>query len=89
LAEEHLVAYAIKYERPKGKRVRVEWISEYGDYVTPDIDSAERFGKRESAETRALLLAAKDPNYIGRLSVVVIVVGDRKGDVRWREKKEV
>lgn len=84
------MAYAIKVvTRMRGRKKHEGWISEYGDYVTSDADGAERFGKRESAESHALLLAAREPNYIGRLKVVVIVVGRRKGDVRWREKKEV
>lgn len=83
------MAYAIKVITRIKRKKHVSWISEYGDYATSDPDGAERFGKRESAESHALLLAIRQPQYIGRLEVAVIVVGRKRGDVRWREKKEV
>jgi len=84
------VAHAIKVfgGATVGHIKRDGWISKWGYTTAANIESARRFGKRESAESFALLLTVKCPHYIQKLKVVCIVVGKKRGDVRWREKKE-
>lgn len=92
------MAYAIKVHKSVlgrgakryGRKKLIDgWISAYGYTTASNPDAARRFGKKESAEEFALMLAIKCPHYIGKLSISVIVVGNRRGDVRWREKREI
>ena len=85
------MAYAIKVQKGfragTTKRYRDGWISMYGFTAVENPEIARRFGKKESAEEYALMLVTKCPHYFGKLSIAVLVVGKRRGDVRWREKK--
>lgn len=84
------MAYTIKVlgGATVGRIKRDGWISKWGYTTAANIESARRFGSRESAESFALILVVKLPHYIQKLKVVCIVVGKKRGDVRWREKKE-
>lgn len=86
------MAFAIKVLNglylPKSKRHIDGWISAYGYTTAVNADSARRFGKKESAEEFALILVTKCPHYMGKLEVATIVVGHKRGDTTWREKKE-
>ena len=74
------MAYAIKVKKGflarTTKKLRDGWISQYGFTTVENPEIARRFGKKESAEEFALMLAIKCPHYLGKLSVGVLVVGD-------------
>jgi len=80
------MAYAIRvrdaFPTKVGKH-RHGWISAWGYTTASNLDSARKFLKIEAAETFALLLIPKVPEYIGRLEAVCVVVGPRRTD-GWR-----
>lgn len=80
------MAFAIRvlnaFPQKVGKH-RHGWLSRFGGSLAEDINSAERWGSEQSALTAALLRVVQYPNLIGKLEVVCIVVGPRRGD-GWR-----
>lgn len=85
------MAYGIKVKKgfyaSTTKKLRDGWISSFGYTTVENPDIARRFGRKVTAEEFALMLAIKCPHYLGKLSIGILVVGNRKGDVRWREKR--
>ena len=80
------MAHVIRVLRAKFRhsgRHRDGWISMFGYTTAENLESARRFTKREDAESFALLLVVKVPDYIGKLKIVTVVWDDG-----WKVKKE-
>lgn len=65
----------------RGKK-RGGWLTLHGGVVT-DINMAERWGRKESAELAAFKAIARNPELIGKLSVEIIVVFRTTPNWRW------
>ncbi len=83
------MAYAIRVHgivtHYKGKP-RDCWMSVHGGVVS-DINMAERWGRKESAELAAFTAIGRNPNFIGKLSIELIVVYRTTPNWRWVKPK--
>lgn len=79
----HVIRVLREKFRHDGWRQQEGWISAFGYTTAENLESARRFLNRAAAESFALIVAVKVPDYIGKLKVVPVVWDDG-----WKEKKE-